>query len=301
MEPHADRLRRNTMDIAELTARRDGVFSTRQVRDCGVSSSAIHRRLTAGDWKAVARGVYLVAGHPRTARAQTRIAVLSVHTSAVLGGTAAAWWLGLHNDEPRKHLIYTPTRGTARRSSATALVRYRPLHADDITIHHGLPTTAAALTVLDASLDIGIGILDSALLTTRVTLDALHAAHDRYPNRHGAPRVATYLRLLGDGARSEAERLTTELLTTAGITGWIANMPTLGHFIDFAFPGTKIAVEIDGFAFHRDAATFQRDRTKRNLLTANGWTVLNFTWTDLIERPTQVATHIHAALRRSAA
>ncbi|MCG7634857.1 type IV toxin-antitoxin system AbiEi family antitoxin domain-containing protein [Gordonia McavH-238-E] len=289
------------MDIAELTARRDGVFSTREARDCGVSSSTIHRKLAAGDWKAVARGVYLVAGHPRTARAQARIAVLSVHTAAVLGGAAAAWWLGLHDDEPRKHVVYTPTRGTARRSSATALVGYRPLHAEDITIHQGLPTTAAALTVLDASLDIGISILDSALLTTRVTLDALHAAHDRYPNRHGAPRVATYLRLLGDGARSEAERLTTELLTTAGITGWIANMPTLGHVIDFAFPDTKIAVEIDGFAFHRDVATFQRDRTKRNLLTANGWTVLNFTWTDLIERPAQVATAIHTALHRSAA
>ena len=33
----------------------------------------------------------------------------------------------------------------------------------------------AALTVLDASLDLGISILDSALLGTRVTLDALRA------------------------------------------------------------------------------------------------------------------------------
>ncbi|KSU52279.1 MULTISPECIES: type IV toxin-antitoxin system AbiEi family antitoxin domain-containing protein [unclassified Gordonia (in: high G+C Gram-positive bacteria)] len=289
------------MDLAELTARRDGVFSTREARDCGASSSTIQRKVAAGEWKAVARGVYLVAGHHRTARAQARIAVLSVHNMAVLGGPAAAWWLGLHDTEPRKHLVYTPTRGSARRSSATAVVRFRRLHDDDITEHQGLRTTSAALTVLDASLDLGISILDSALLSTRVTLDALRAANDRYPNRHGAPRVAAYLKLLGDGARSEAERLTTELLTAAGISGWMPNMPAYGYVIDFAFPDRKVAVEIDGFSFHRDAAAFQRDRTKRNLLTANEWTVLNFTWTDLVDRPAQVAADVRAVLRRAAA
>ena len=78
-------------------------------------------------------------------------------------------------------------------------------------------------------------------------------------------------------------------------------MPAYGYVIDFAFPDRKVAVEIDGFSFHRDAAAFQRDRTKRNLLTANGWTVLNFTWTDLVDRPAQVAADVRAVLRRAAA
>ncbi|MCR8895750.1 DUF559 domain-containing protein [Gordonia sp. GONU] len=289
------------MDLTELTVRRDGVFSAREARACGVSSSTIQRKVATGEWRPVARGVYLVSGHARSARAQARIAVLSVHADAVLGGAAAAWWLGLHNVEPRKHTVFTGTRGQARRSSATAVTRYRQLQNADITEHDGLRVTAPALTVLDASLDLGISVVDSALLTKRVTVEALEAAHARYPKRRGAPRVASCLRLLGDGARSEAERLTVDLLSAGGVSGWVANMPALGYVIDFAIPLAKVAVEIDGFAFHRDAAAFRRDRLKRNLLTADGWTVLNFTWADLVERPAEVVEEIKAAVHRAAA
>ena len=38
-------------------------------------------------------------------------------------------------------------------------------------------------------------------------------------------------------------------------------------------------------AYHTDVDRFQRDRSKQNALIALGWTVLRFTWSDLIERP----------------
>nr|WP_239581753.1 DUF559 domain-containing protein [Gordonia rubripertincta] len=77
-------------------------------------------------------------------------------------------------------------------------------------------------------------------------------------------------------------------------------MPAYGYIIDFAIPHVKVAVEIDGFAFHRDAAAFRRDRLKRNLLVANGWTVLNFTWADLVERSTEIVDEVRAARQRAA-
>lgn len=288
------------MDIHELSVRRDGVFTTEEATACGLSASAIQRRVASGTWQVVARGVYLVSGHARSDRAQARIAVLSVHRQAVLGGAAAAWWLGLHATEPRKHVVFTSTHGRHHRSSATAVARYRPLQDKDIVVHDGLRTTGPDLTVLDAALDLGMSVIDSALLSRRVTPESLAAAHARYPRRRGAAQVAQYLRLVGDGARSEAERLTVKLFRSAYITGWVANLPSCGYVIDFAFPGHMVAVEIDGFGFHRDAATFQRDRTKRNALVAAGWTVLNFTWSDLIDRPTVVADRVAQALRSSA-
>ncbi|MGX7698079.1 type IV toxin-antitoxin system AbiEi family antitoxin domain-containing protein [Gordonia polyisoprenivorans] len=289
------------MDIHELSVRRDGVFTTREALDCGVSESAIARRVASGAWKEVAHGVHLVAGHARGPRAQARIAVLSVHKNAVLGGAAAAWWLGLCSDEPRKHLVFTQTRGRARRSSATAVSRYRELDDDDIVVHDGLRTTAADLTVLEASVALGLSFMDSALLSGRVTPESLADVHARYPKRHGAAQASAYLRLIGDGARSEAERLTVRIFRAAGVSGWVANLPTCGYVIDFAFPDQKVAVEIDGFAYHRDAVAFQRDRTKRNALMRSGWQVLNYTWADLIDRPDQVAAEVAAALRSPAA
>ncbi|WHU48208.1 DUF559 domain-containing protein [Gordonia sp. L191] len=91
------------------------------------------------------------------------------------------------------------------------------------------------------------------------------------------------------------------IFRAAGVSGWVANLPTCGYVIDFAFPEQKVAVDIDGFAYHRDAVAFQRDRTKRNALIRSGWQVLNYTWADLIDRPDQVAAEVAAALRSSAA
>lgn len=86
----------------------------------------------------------------------------------------------------------------------------------------------------------------------------------------------------------------------AGLTGWAANHPSCGYVIDFAFLDRMVAVEIDGFAFHRDAQTFQRDRARRNALIAAGWTVLNYTWGDLRARAHYVATSISQALATAA-
>ena len=65
------------------------------------------------------------------------------------------------------------------------------------------------------------------------------------------------------------------------------NYPVDGYLVDFAFPDIKLAVEIDGFGWHRDIQAFQHDRRRRNALVTSGWTVLNFTWADLLERPTR--------------
>ncbi|EON32046.1 hypothetical protein GTC6_14624 [Gordonia terrae C-6] len=242
-----------------------------------------------------------MAGHHRSARAQARIAVLSVASDAALGGVAAAWWLGLHPAEPRKHLVLTGARGAHARSSATAVVRHRRLADVDVTTHADLRVTATALTVLDAATELGIAVLDSTLLAGTVKLTDLQAAHSRYPRRHGSPAIAQYLRLLDDGARSEAERIVATLFHRSGLKGWTPNLPAEGYFIDVAFTHGKLAVEIDGFAHHRDVPTFQRDRTTRNALTAAGWTVLNFTWADVVERGHHVVTAVHNALSRSLA
>ncbi len=118
----------------------------------------------------VARAVYLVAGHHRSARAQARTAVLSVSSNAALGGVAAAWWLGLHPKEPRKHLVFTGSHGAHTRSSATAVVRHRRLTDADVTTHADLRVTAAPLTALDASAELGITVPDSAVLSGTVKL-----------------------------------------------------------------------------------------------------------------------------------
>lgn len=85
-------------------------------------------------------------------------------------------------------------------------------------------------------------------------------------------------------------------MRAANLTGWKANHPVCGYVVDVAFPDQRLAIEVDGWAFHSDQATFQRDRTRQNRLSLNGWTVLRFTWLDLTEHPQRVIAEIRSAI-----
>jgi very-short-patch-repair endonuclease len=78
---------------------------------------------------------------------------------------------------------------------------------------------------------------------------------------------------------------------------WVANYPVwhdgeLVGVVDVAIPERRIAIEVDGMAYHVDTERFQRDRTRQNALIALGWTVLRFTWADLTQRPGYVAATV---------
>jgi very-short-patch-repair endonuclease len=47
--------------------------------------------------------------------------------------------------------------------------------------------------------------------------------------------------------------------------------------LDLAYPAQLIAIELDGWEFHRTRAAFDDDRMRDNLLRLAGWTVHRFT------------------------
>ena len=137
--------------------------------------------------------------------------------------------------------------------------------------------------------------MDSAL-QRRVDLADLQRTHLRHRGRYGAAAARRMLQAAAGGARSEAERLVVQLLRTAGITGWHANLRVGPYFVDIAFPKQRVAIEIDGWAFHSDQQAFQNDRSRQNWLTLQGWQVLRFTWLDVTGHPERVLAAIRAAI-----
>ena len=87
-----------------------------------------------------------------------------------------------------------------------------------------------------------------------------------------------------------------KLLRQAGITGWRANYPVGGYKVDVGFPKVKVAIEVDGLAFHSDADVFVADRQRQNIITLLAWKVLRFTWLDLTEYPQRVIAEIKYAI-----
>ena len=282
--------------IEAYLRRQDGVITLAQARRSGLSHSAVQRRVRAGQWRRCAAGVYFADDRPFTTAARVRAAVWGRGSLATASGLTAAWWLGLMTIEPDECEVTVP-RNSHGRGSPGVRLRRRDLPEHDVFEARGLRVTGLALTVLEASVRRGGGakIMDSAL-QRRVGLDELQRAHLRNRGCYGSPAARRLLEAAAGGARSEAERLAIRLLRADGIDGWRVNVSVGPYVIDIAFPRHRVAIEIDGWAFHNDHQAFQSDRTRQNWLALRGWQVLRFTWLDLTTRPERVVAEVRTAI-----
>jgi very-short-patch-repair endonuclease len=193
----------------------------------------------------------------------------------------------------------------ARRVVAPAGVLVHRQVTPTLQVQHksGWPLTSRRSTVLDllATLPFGQASRLADRAVQRGWLDAGDCERRlrSQPRRPGNGQLRRLAATFGDGAAADSERVLHRLLRSAGITGWSANHEVwsqgeLVAVIDVALPARRIAIEVDGMAYHVDVDRFRRDRSRQNALVALGWTVLRFTWADLTERP----GYVIAMLRR---
>ncbi|MFT3715735.1 MAG: DUF559 domain-containing protein [Gordonia sp. (in: high G+C Gram-positive bacteria)] len=273
-------------DVAQWLADHDGVIAKREAQTLGLSLGDIRGRLRRAEWKPLASGVYLAASHPFGEAALVRGAVLAHR--GVADRTTAAWWHGLI---PRLAapitLSTTQSPSTERWDRCRVSVVRRSFLAADVASVDGLTMTRKPLTVLLASAQVedGARLIDRSLQTRAVTVRDLRDALDRNTGRRGIAKAREWLQIAAGDTESEAERLFARLLREAGITGWVCQLPFGPWSLDFAWPEQRVAVEIDGWAFHSSHDRFRADRRKGNALQTSGWRRLSFTWHDLIEDP----------------
>lgn len=286
-----------TSVLDDFLRNHDGVITRAQALSVGLSDDAISRRVRSGRWLRCAPGVFFVDDRPFTDSARVRSAVWSYGPAAVASGLAAAWWHGVTRYPPKIVEVTVPKVSNHRKRDGIR-ARRRDLHSADIVERNGLRVTALALSVIEAATRRGGGapLMDTAL-QRHVDLRQLWDAHLRNKGRHGSPAARILLLSAADGARSEAERLLLKLLRNNNITGWKANCPVAGYKIDVVFQSAKLAIEVDGWAFHSDAADFENDRNRQNIISLHGYQILRFTWLDLTEYPDRVVAEIRNALR----
>ena len=173
---------------------------------------------------------------------------------------------------------------------------------DDLVLEvGGLRVTTPALTALDLCTSLGGEAIDAVLRSRWATLADLQRALEATAGRRGHAQRRRLLLDSRDEPWSEAEREAHRLLRAAGIEGWQTKVrvvvgPACYH-LDIAFPQVRLALEIDGRAFHSDPASFERDRARQNDLVLAGWTVLRFTWRMLVEHPDAFVAAVLQALR----
>ena len=283
--------------LSDYLRRQDGVITDEQARAAGLSRRSVQRRVQSGQWRRCGRGVYFVDDRPFSDTARIRAGVWGYGAQAAASGLTAASWHGLTRFAPAIVEVTVPRDSHGRRHEGTR-VRRRDLQRCDVVELKGVRVTSLSLTVVEAAAQRGGGakLLDTALQQRHVDLPSLWRTHLRNKGRTGAPRSRLLFQAAAGGAHSVAERILHQLLRDAGIGGWKANYRVGGYRVDVGFPAQKVAIEVDGFAFHSDPDAFQIDRQRQNDLVLLGWQVLRFTWLDLTAYPDRVIALIRSAI-----
>ena len=286
------------MNWTDITHRQAGFITRHQLALSAVPAATVDGWLRSGrlDRTAV-DGVYRLAGAPSTTAESAWFAVLSTR-SPLSFLSAARWWDMPVADDGLVHI----TRFGRRRLDWPVGVRVHRVAIDQasITRHRGLWVTTRPETVLDCMGWLPLArartLADRALQEGWCRPDNVRQRLEDSPGRWGNRQIRRLSRHLGDQAHAESERKLHRLLRSAGISGWVPQLPFVAGSrrfeIDVAFPALRLAIEIDGYAYHSSDDRFQRDRTRQNALIAAGWRVLRFTWADLDERPSYVISQI---------
>jgi very-short-patch-repair endonuclease len=231
-------------------------------------------------------GVYVDAG--AAADRSTRMAaVMRWDPNAVICGRAAAsltYWPDVRLDtiEVASTMRHTPQPGYR--------FTHRTVPPDLVQQIGEIRLTNPSLTAIELATLEFTDPIDIALRSRLVTLasltDALRATPQRAGNRH------RWEVLLDSRAEpwSRAERMAHRIYRDAGIAGWVTNRKTVipdwaTYYLDIAFEELRVAVEIDGWAYHSQADVFESDRLRQNALVLDGWIVLRFTWRMVTEDP----------------
>jgi very-short-patch-repair endonuclease len=77
------------------------------------------------------------------------------------------------------------------------------------------------------------------------------------------------------------------------------DIPGTPFEVDFAYPDLLLAIEVDGYDPHGTRQAFDTDRARQNRLVLAGWTVIRFTWTQVVRQPGRVAADVRTALGAS--
>jgi very-short-patch-repair endonuclease len=120
--------------------------------------------------------------------------------------------------------------------------------------------------------------------------------------RHNIP-VTTQARTRRDmgwtaeRTRSDLERAFLRLLRSHELPLPEVNQRIGPYEVDVLWRTERLVVELDGYAFHSDRASFESDRRRDRELQARGYVVLRFTYREVIEEPDAVVGALRVHLR----
>ena len=272
------------------------MITRRQALALGISSNDIVRMVRSQELVRLKRGIYRSAYVPQSFQQRVLAAVVDLPPVTAVTGLAAAHLWGIHPPEPKQVEVVADhrVRGAAIRAElARGDVRRLqeiPLTTVEWTVAELAPTMLSAefTLVLDRALSIDPEARERRTTVKALVLQLARLAKGRQP---GSKQLRAALRVwrLRPTMESVAEAAMLRAMLRAGIPLPEAQYPVDrgGRMarLDFAWPKSRFAVEVDGLAYHSDTSKVLDDGRRVIELRLRGWDVLRVPAADALYSP----------------
>ena len=291
--------------IAALAARQHGALTFRQLLEAGLSLAGIDRRLRSGRMSRLYRGVYLVVPYPLEHTAD--MAAVLASRGGALSHLSGGWLWEVLRAPARPPEVEVSVVGNRGRPPGIRIHRVSRLGDEERTQRHGIPVTSIGRTLVDLAAVIGRRELEAAVARALrdglVTPEALARLPTQYRHYRRVAALKAVLQLPGGPqlTRSAAEETMLALVREARLPAPECNVSIGPYELDLLWRRAKVAVEVDGFAYHGSRRRFEGDRRRDAVLAARGLTVLRLSWRQITEERTATAVQIGQVLLQAAA
>jgi hypothetical protein len=284
----------------------DGLILRDNALHAGVDPDQIMKALRTGRLRRLQRGVYICRADEITPLALARAALLTTGISdAVASHHTAARVHDIPLPEGRGPEHVTVARSQRRIRRKELVFHGREMDLGDVEIRRGVPLTRPPRTLIDLLPVLAetpaVWAVDDSIRRRLVHREELLASLDARP---GAPgdAIARSRILSADGkAESLLETAGRLALRDGGVPLPEPQYRVVAHdgsvfYLDGAYPRRRIGLEFDGQGVHSEPEALFRDRWRQNLLLSAGWTILRFTWWDVVHGKARYVASVRSAL-----
>ncbi|MDZ5143540.1 DUF559 domain-containing protein [Microbacterium testaceum] len=256
------------MDIAEWVTARGGIVHRQQILDAGIPASRLRATITRGEVDRVRRYWVTTKNAPA---ALVSAAQASGRLACVSAASVRGWWIPEGVDSSL-HVAVKPDS----HAPPADVVTHWSAPLVPLPAHHLIESVPDCLEHVASCLPFEQALIvwESALRHERLHPDAVAKMSWRTPASRRLASIAT--------GRSDSGL---ETIFVVRLSPWGVSVRQqvliAGHRVD-ALLGDRLVVQLDGFAYHSTPQDRQRDLAHDRELIARGYTVLRFSYRDVV-------------------
>lgn len=249
------------------------------------------------------RGVYCTHTGPLTFESRCAAALAACGAYAALTGMTALLMHGMRRSTQSSIHIVVPHSVAAPQLHGVIVTRSTTLSGRSVLVRRGLPVLRAEHAAVDAALarpSSAADVMTAAVQQGLTTAPYLRAAVFSRGRVNGRRALLQICYDIEGGDRSSLERQVRLLIRRARLAAPSQNHPLRLQgrrvWLDMCYPELRIAIEIDGKAYHVLSEDWEADLDRQNEIALDGWLILRLTARVIRRSPEQVVARIRRAI-----